>query len=168
MSVFSDIRYSFNISGNKIINAYNNKIKFIKPAGVKNPIRTRFHMDPTYSNDIIIDSVIIQYNSGKEISYTAENYFSNIYWLGSNIKNITYAANSAIITFNENIKDESYIELGTDLRFYRYNHYFIITGLMFFLTFLMLTFKINKDEIFLFTVSINCLFFFFSHFINIL
>lgn len=159
---FSDIRYSFNISGNKIINAYNNKIKFIKPAGVKNPIRTRFHMDPTYSNDIIIDSVIIQYNSGKEISYTAENYFSNIYWLGSNIKNITYAANSAIITFNENIKDESYIELGTDLRFYRYNHYFIITGLMFFLTFLMLTFKINKDEIFLFTVSLIAYFSFFS------
>jgi hypothetical protein len=112
------------------------KIKFIKPAGVKNPIRTRFHMDPTYSNDIIIDSVIIQYNSGKEISYTAENYFSNIYWLGSNIKNITYAANSAIITFNENIKDESYIELGTDLRFYRYNHYFYNNGSNVFFNFL--------------------------------
>ncbi len=151
---FSSSDYLFYNSGSKTSHN-NNRVIFNKPEETKNPIRLRFHFNPLLVNGSKIDSILINYDSGRVRGYPAKIFFSNVYWKGNGI-DYTYNNNDFVtfIFLDETLSDP-YFEFNTDMKIISQTGIAIYIGA--FLLFLLLLLNFNISFKYMPIFLIGCL-----------
>ncbi len=153
---FSDNSFAF-ISGNSDFLTPIEDIELIqfkKPENIKESHCFRLDLGERYVDSLHIDSINVRYSNGYIKHNTAKSYFKRVNYLSPSIQSIKYTSKNGVSIFfqNSSIYDP-YVEFNIENRYYSWNYFIIIIGILFLLCFLLNYLDIGFKDLSVFFIS---------------
>lgn len=167
---FSDNSFAY-ISGNSDFHITIEDVKLIqfkKPENIKESHCFRLDLGERYVDSLHIDSINVRYSNGHIKHNTAKSYFKRANYLSPSIQDIKYTSKNGVTVFFQNGSVyDPHVEFNIENRYYSWNYFIIIIGILFLLCFLLFYLDIGIKDLPVFIISsVGFLSFFSSILVN--